>query len=181
MLIKIQLRKLLNPSIRSALKKVMEKWKNPKDIYSFIKIAETLDKVHKNYQDTVKVITDSMGVDSGHGKSVDGNVIMSYLLSQYGKVGSDGNWTLAGIEQSQLEEYLGKRVEAEKSLDTYNKEMEKLFDEYQEIEISRLIKISEKDITKEIITAHDIYLLIPFFDLADIGGSEEENTAPTGD
>ena len=69
---------------------------------------------------------------------------------------------------------------AEKAMNAYMKDMEKVLDEEVELDVLRLIKVCEGDIKKDVINAHDIYILLPFFDLKEVGGAEEPTT-PSGD
>ncbi len=179
MKIKVPLKKLMQNQIRPSLKKVMEKWRNPKDIYAFVRIAEALDKAQKDYGDVVRITTESFGVPVGDIKSVDVEVITNYLLSKHGKVGKDGRWTLEGCEPGDVAEFVKAKATAEKILTDYNKEMDKILEEVTEIEILRLVKLAEKDVKSEVINANDIYLLLPFFDLENVGGDEEPKPAST--
>ena len=172
MKIKVPLKKLMQNQTRPALKRVMEKWTRPKDVYAFIKIAEALDEAQKQYSETMKLTTETLGVNVGDTKSVDAQVITDYLLSEYGRVGKDGKWTLEGAPENSVKEFLEEKKKAEKILAAYVVEMDKLLDTDTEIDILRTIKVTESDIKKEIINAHEVYVLLMFLDLSEVGGSE---------
>ena len=103
MKIKIEMKKLLNQQIRPTLKRIMEKWRNPKDVYAFIRIAKEIDRIQEEYTTLVKTMTESRGIDIGTSKSVDSNAISNYLLSEHGKIGKDGQWTLEGVDATAVD------------------------------------------------------------------------------
>ena len=166
MKIEVTLRKLMDKAFRPTLQRVMEKWPEASDIHALVKIAEAIDSESKGYFAAVQIMTDQHGFQLKGRKSVSVEEITDDLLQDYGKFRPDGQMTIAGASEEDFKEFLKKKVEADQALRTFNAEHIKFIDTSITIEIPRLIKITDKLIRKEVISANDCYVLGPILDLS---------------
>lgn len=170
------LRILMNKEFRPALKKVMEKWPDPKDTYIFVKLARIVEAEMKSYVDSLNELKDKLGytLPDGENKSVTATEITDALLVKHGKFGQDGRPSLTGVPDAERTEFFAQKTIADKCISAYEDAVEKLLDDNFELEIPRQIKIAEKHLRKEVISAQDCFVLEPVLDLSAV--MDEEDT-----
>lgn len=173
MIVKTTLLKMMSNDFQPTMKRIMMKWREPKDAFVFAQIMTKLEAEIKAYQDTVKQQTKMHGYELPNGeKSVDASAINEALLEQYGKMNSEGRLTMAGSTESETTEYFDEKEAAATCVRAYGKVMEELLREPYNFEIPRKIKIREMDLKKETLNLWDCFILEPILDLSEVGGPE---------
>lgn len=176
MRIKTTYRKVMEKAFFDTLKKVMEKWSEPKDVLAWVKIAEKMKQEVGIFNEAMKQLEASFGYEIEPGrKSANPQEITDFLLRRYGRLLPDGNLTIAGAAKSEFEEFSLKKEDADKAIRAHHEEREKLLDTEVEIEIPRKVVVDEKAIRKEIISAHDCHILSPILDLSKVSDFKEED------
>ena len=92
--------------------------------------------------------------------------ITDRLLQEYGKFDASSKLSLNGVSDDEKEEFLEKKLEADKVLRAFDKAMNELLDKTVELEIPRQIMVDPKNVRKEQITAQDCFVLLPILDLS---------------
>lgn len=171
--VKTTLEKILNPDFFPTLKRVMSKWPEAKDIHAFVKAAEAISGEGKVYQKTLEAWTEANGYQlKGAHKTVSGEEITDYLLQEYGKFGSDSKLSMAGTSDEAKDAFLSEKLKADAILKRHKKEITELLEKEYELDIPRLIRVTDKHIRKEIITANDCFILLPILDLSGVSDLE---------
>ena len=174
--------KILSKEFFPTLKRVMEKWAEAKDIHAFVKIAQAVETEGKNFDAVDKAWAKANGFDIGNGrKSVSGQEITDYLLQEHGKFNAESKLSLAGASEEDKDAFVEAKAKADAILHTYAEEMEKLLAEPFSLEIPRLIKVTDKDIRKARITAHDCFILSPVLDLSGVSDINTASAEPEED
>lgn len=173
--IKTTLRKLLNNEFQPTLSRIAKKWRDPKDLFLLVLFIERYEALVKTYTETVRRLREEKGYPVGNEKSANIEEVLNYLLRENGKVGEDGNYSLSGSDSAST--YWEERQKATQQIGEFNKTIEVVLDAEHVLTLPRLLKVKEEHVKKELITAHDCYILRPILDLSDVGGMEEQKAA----
>jgi len=178
MKIKVVLNKILRDDFRPALKTVMEKWTEAKDIFVLVKIANAIDAEIKAFSEAHKKLSEDLGCDIGGRKSVSFDEINNFLLSEgNGRVGPDGKLSMFGASDEDMKDYLHNINEAKGMIKKFNDAVEELVNTETEIEIPRLIKVTEKA-TRKAINPNECFILAPILDLTPLSSGETPAPEP---
>ena len=170
------LRKIMDKQFRPALQRVMEKWTEASDVHAMVKIAKAVDAEGKDYFESIKKLTEDHGFQLEGRKSVNGDEITDALLQEFGKFRPDGQMTIAGCTDEQTEGFMAKKKSADEAIRKFNNAHEQMISEDIELEIPRLVKVTDKLIRKEVITAYDCFLLEPFLDLSGVSDLPKDDS-----
>lgn len=179
MKISVPLKKILTNELRPILKAMMEKWSETKDIFVLVKISQAIAVQEEAWQATVKLLTDQNGYDLGDHKSITPDEINNALLMKYGKEQADGKRSMANVAGKEAQDFRDEVGKASMAVRNYGLQQEEALNLSVELEIPRIIKVTEKAIRKEEINAYGCYILEPFLDLtalaepADLPKTEE--------
>ncbi len=177
MKVKTTLRKLMDTQFQETLQRVMRKWPEAKDVHALVKIAQAFDDEHRAYQAIMMKLEQDVGypVDEER-KSTNSKEISDYLLRLYGKFLPDGNMTIAGATDQDTEEFLKQKSLADACIRSFNEKFNEVMEKEFEFEIPRQILVDDKHLRKEVITAHDCYILEPILDLSKVSDLKAEPT-----
>lgn len=173
MKIKVKLSQLLGTEFQPTIKKVMAKWREPKDIFTWVRIMQELDKVIAEFTEVDKKFVEDFGYDVNGTKQANLQALTAFLMQKHGKPGQDGKFSLSGVPESSVRDFLDEKLLVEKCLNDYNDAQEKALSEEREFELPRLIKVTAKDVQKEVISGLECYLLLPLLDLSEVGLKED--------
>lgn len=178
MQIKVKLSQILGPDFQPTIKKAMAKWREPKDIFTWVRIMMELDKVIVEFTKVDKKLVEDFGYDVNGVKQTDTKKLTVSLIQKHGKPNIEGQFSLAGVPENCVLEFLEEKIEMEKCVNAYTDAQEKALSELYDFEIPRLIKVTTKDISKEIISGLDCYVLLPILDLSEVGLKEDGDKTP---
>ncbi len=166
MKIKTTIRKLMDNSFRPTLKSVMEKWAEPKDIHVLVKIAQAVEGEMKAWGETMKQLSETHGYDTDGHKTVNPEEITQAILQEHGRILPDGQLTISGCSDEDTAEFFEKKKAADASLRKFNEAFASALEEEIELEIPRLLKVTDKQFKKGAINANDCFVLSPILDLS---------------
>lgn len=170
MIVQTTLRKILDQDFAPTLKRVMGKWQEAGDIFSFVKIAGEVEAQAKAYFSTREEWGKANGYKLRSGvRSANPEQITDDLLQQYGRFGQDAKLTLVGASEDDKNAFLEEKLKADAIMMECAKTMETLVDAPLELSIPKKIRVDPKHLRKECISARDCYVLEPLLDLTAVG------------